>query len=127
MLRKWSPAGGELRILNIGAGAGDDLPVIGSFGKVTVIDVDEKALDMIPEGACEEKMPGDACALPFEDNTFDLAVAFDVLEHIEDDVKAVAELNRVLKTGGRFIFSVPANQSLFSSHDRALARISHQR
>ena len=120
MLRKWSPAGGELRILNIGAGAGDDLPVIGSFGKVTVIDVDEKALDLIPEGACEEKIPGDACALPFEDNTFDLAVAFDVLEHIEDDVKAVAELNRVLKPGGRFIFSVPANQSLFSAHDRAL-------
>jgi SAM-dependent methyltransferase len=120
MLQKWSPSGEELRILNTGAGAGDDLPIIGTFGRVTVIDVDQKALDMIPEGACEQKIVGDACALPFEDDTFDLAVAFDVLEHIEDDVKAVAELKRVLKPGGRFVFSVPANQALFSAHDRAL-------
>jgi SAM-dependent methyltransferase len=47
-------------------------------------------------------------------------VASDVLEHIEDDRTAIAEVVRVLKPGGAFIFSVPAHPWLFSEHDSAL-------
>jgi SAM-dependent methyltransferase len=49
----------------------------------------------------------DICNLPFEDNEFDVIFCNHVLEHIPDDKKAMAELYRVMKPGGRGIFQVP--------------------
>jgi SAM-dependent methyltransferase len=51
---------------------------------------------------------GDACRLPFRDATFDVVITSEVLEHIQDDVSAIAEMVRVLKPGGRFAATVPA-------------------
>ena len=45
--------------------------------------------------------------LPFEDNSFDIVFCNHVLEHIEDDNKAMSELYRVMKTGGMGIFQIP--------------------
>lgn len=49
----------------------------------------------------------DILDLPFEDNSFDLVLCNHVLEHIEDDQKAMKELFRVMKKGGSGIFQVP--------------------
>ncbi|WP_457610018.1 class I SAM-dependent methyltransferase [Lutibacter sp.] len=49
----------------------------------------------------------DICDLPFKENTFDVILCNHVLEHIEDDKKAMSELLRVLKPGGMGIFQVP--------------------
>jgi SAM-dependent methyltransferase len=51
---------------------------------------------------------GDATSLPFSDGTFDRVVTSEVLEHIQDDVTAIAELARVLKAGGVLAVTVPA-------------------
>ncbi len=51
---------------------------------------------------------GDACRLPFPDATFDRVIAAEVLEHIDDDVGAMAELARVLRPGGTMAVTVPA-------------------
>jgi SAM-dependent methyltransferase len=51
---------------------------------------------------------GDARSLPFPDDTFDVVITSEVLEHIQDDVTAIAEMVRVLKPGGRFAATVPA-------------------
>lgn len=61
-------------------------------------------------------MQADARALPFE-SEFDLLTAFDVLEHIEDDVRALAELRRVVRPGGGLIITVPQHQWLWSDAD----------
>lgn len=45
--------------------------------------------------------------LPYEDNYFDCVVCSEVLEHLEDDARAVRELYRVLKPQGRLVVSVP--------------------
>ncbi len=50
---------------------------------------------------------GDATKLPFPDATFDRVITSEVLEHIQDDVSAIAEMVRVLKPGGTFAGTVP--------------------
>jgi SAM-dependent methyltransferase len=51
---------------------------------------------------------GDATRLPFADDAFDVVVTSEVLEHIPDDVAAIAELVRVLRPGGVFAATVPS-------------------
>lgn len=58
----------------------------------------------------------DARALPFS-SEFDLVAAFDVLEHIDDDARALAEARRVLKPAGGLIVTVPQHQWLWSAAD----------
>jgi SAM-dependent methyltransferase len=50
---------------------------------------------------------GDALTLPFPDDAFDRVIAAEVLEHIPDDTRALAELARVLRRGGRMAVTVP--------------------
>jgi SAM-dependent methyltransferase len=113
--------GGRARILNVGSGVGEDLSVIGRFGEVYVIDTEAEALALIPDGMVREKKLCDARAITYPDGFFDVVVAFDTLEHIEEDSKAVREITRLLKDGGAFVFTVPAFSFLFSAHDRQLS------
>lgn len=53
-------------------------------------------------------MRGDATALPFPDDSFDAIVTSEVLEHIQDDVRALGEFARVLKPGGILAATVPS-------------------
>lgn len=109
-----------LKILSIGTGTGDDLKILKQFGNNYVTDILPEALAIVPDDVCFEKRIADACALPYEENFFDIVVSFDVFEHIEKDQKAVSEVYRVLKKGGTLVYSVPAGPGLFSSHDVAL-------
>ena len=52
-------------------------------------------------------LQGDATRLSFPDNTFDRVITSEVLEHIQNDVGAIAEMVRVLKPGGTFAGTVP--------------------
>jgi SAM-dependent methyltransferase len=54
----------------------------------------------------------DATALPYPDARFDLVLANHVLEHVEDDWRALAEIRRVLRPGGIAILQVPVAQRL---------------
>ncbi len=54
--------------------------------------------------------------LPFEDGYFDLVISYDVLEHVQDEGLALAEISRVLKTGGELIISVPNKAWIFETH-----------
>lgn len=54
---------------------------------------------------------GDICKMPFDDNFFDLILCNHVLEHVEDDKKAMQELYRVLNKNGTAILQVPIDYS----------------
>lgn len=53
------------------------------------------------------KIKMDVLNIPFEDNSFDVAMCNHVMEHVNDDIKAMKEFYRVLKPGGWAIFQVP--------------------
>jgi len=65
----------------------------------------------------------DARSLPFKDSTFNGIYCMDVLEHIQDDVKVISEIYRVLKPAGQFLCSVPEDPKLWSAHDVALDHV----
>ena len=58
----------------------------------------------------------DATDIPFK-SEFDAIGAFDVIEHIDDDVSVLCGIERALKSGGRLILTVPQHQFLWSSID----------
>ncbi len=64
---------------------------------------------------------GDALRLPYPGDSYDLLTAFDLLEHLPDDVAAIREWRRVLKPGGFLLISSPAYQWLFGPHDKELS------
>ena len=53
------------------------------------------------------KIKMDIHQIPFEQNTFDVVLCNHVLEHVQDDIKAIHEIHRVLKPGGFAILQVP--------------------
>jgi SAM-dependent methyltransferase len=113
--------GKAARVLDVGAGTADDLQVIGKAGDVYVVDINPEPLKFVPDSLIAEKRCCDVCNLPYPDGFFDVVVAFDVLEHVEDDDKALGEIYRVLKRGGHFVFTVPSFNRLYGAHDRALS------
>ena len=65
----------------------------------------------------------DATSLPLVDDSLDLVVAFDLLEHLHDDDAAVAEVHRVLRPTGTYLVAVPADPRLWSEHDEAVDHV----
>lgn len=73
--------------------------------RVTHVDL---SLDGVPATTERDAwVEASLCDLPFEAASFDAAVALEVLEHIDDDARAMAELARVVRPGGTLVVSVP--------------------
>jgi SAM-dependent methyltransferase len=109
--------------LDIGAAGGGNTRVLRSLGWQPV------ALEYGQEGAeiARERglsvMRADMVQLPVADKSLDLVVAFDVLEHIEDDLAAANEAHRVLRPGAMLLVAVPADPRLWSAHDDAVGHV----
>ncbi|MGH8226021.1 MAG: class I SAM-dependent methyltransferase [Gammaproteobacteria bacterium] len=56
-------------------------------------------------------------ALPFDDDAFDLVCAFDIVEHVDDDDTAFAELARVAAPGATLLLSVPLHEAAWTAFD----------
>ncbi|MFJ8477560.1 class I SAM-dependent methyltransferase [Kitasatospora sp. NPDC094011] len=109
--------------LDIGAAAGGNTRVLRAHGWKGV------AVEYGPEGARIARQRGlatirsDARRLPVGSGTVDLVVAFDVLEHIVEDDRAMAEIYRVLRPGGLALIAVPCDMRLWSAHDEAVGHV----
>ena len=107
----------DLKILNVGCGPGRSSQYLSSFGEVTSIEYDKDCCEFASERTGLQIINGSITALPFQDEMFDLACAFDVIEHVEDDELAVSEMKRVTKKEGVIFITVPTFMSLWSHHD----------
>ena len=113
------------RVLEVGAGAGRALrPLIELRRSVQVaaLDLSHASLLHVAEAELERVMPvqGDALVLPFEDDTFDAVVGFEVIEHLPDVPGAVDEMLRVLRTPGYVVFGLPNHASLWTPIEDAI-------
>ena len=107
----------DMKILNVGAATGATSEMLSKYGKVTSLEYDEFCCKFLKEKTGIEAINASLTELPFENNSYDMICAFDVIEHIENDNKAVEEIYRVLKPKGKYFITVPAFQSLWSNHD----------
>lgn len=94
-------------LLVVGCGSGIEAAILAEQLDVRVVGIDiEDQFD--PEALkIAELQTGDACALDFEDESFDFVFSYHALEHIEDPNKALSEMHRVLKSGGGFWIGTP--------------------
>jgi SAM-dependent methyltransferase len=107
------------RAVEIGAGGGGNSLVLKGLGwDVLATEYTEAGVKIARERGLNA-VQADARKLPLDEGSQDLLVAFDVLEHIEEDHLAAAEIFRVLRPGGTALIAVPCDMSLWSAHDEA--------
>ena len=105
------------RILDVGCGTGANLIMLSKYGDAEGVDVSEDALAFCRERGLEKVKLGAGEELPYEDGTFDLVTAFDVVEHMDDDLAGLSEMRRVLRPGGRVLLFVPTFMFLWGLQD----------
>lgn len=105
------------RILDVGCGTGANLLMLSKYGDAEGVDVSEDALTFCRERGLNKVKLGAGEALPYDDGTFDLVTALDVVEHMDDDLAGVTEMRRVLRPGGRVLLFVPTFMFLWGLQD----------
>ena len=109
----------DARILDVGTSTGTNLRLLKNMGFTNYqgLDFHEEAIKWCAQKQLGVVHKGDICAMPFAEGSFDLVLATDIIEHVDDDLKAVVEIRRVLVSGGKAIITVPAFQSLWGLQD----------
>jgi SAM-dependent methyltransferase len=115
---RWlAPRIGGGSVLEIGPGLRPTAPVATS----TFIDASAHALDRLAARGGRTVPAGGA--LPFPDGSFDAVLAFEVVEHVEDDTDLIDEIARVSRPGAVLLLSTPVHASMWSPLDDACGHV----
>lgn len=99
--------------LEVGPGNYPNIPIKNGY----FLDISKVAVYNLKKAGAKAFL-GNTEKINFPKNNFDLVVALDILEHVDDDKKAILEISRVLKKGKFFLFSVPLRKENFSEIDK---------
>ena len=120
LIEREIPLPSDARILEIGCGTGHNFGMLGQFGSVDAIEVDDAARALASSRLGREVRSAPLPGLPgIPDGSYHLIALLDVLEHIEEDGASLASIGHKLAPGGRILLTVPANQWMWSAHDTA--------
>ena len=106
-------------LVDIGCGVGSNLGFLQSLGFIAIgmdseiysLSLAKRRLTAIP------LINGDLLRLPFKTNSVELIIATDILEHLQDDIRGIKEIHRVLKQEGKVVLTVPAFKFLWGIQD----------
>lgn len=118
-LDRYAPARRPLRILDLACATGGSMRFLSDYGDIRGVDISAETIRLCRQRGIDTIVQGDALSLPFASAGFDVVLALDAFEHFEDDSRAMAEVQRVLKPGGLLVATVPAFMALWSPHDEA--------
>lgn len=109
----------DAKIVDIGCGTGGNIQLLNkNYNNIYGIDNNESAIKYCREKNLKNITKGDLPNLEgLEDNSADLILLFDVLEHVDKDDLALSVIKNKLKTGGFILLTVPAFSFLWSQHD----------
>jgi len=103
---------GGNRVLDVGCGTGDDVRrmagIVGTFGRAVGIDLSDAMIEQARQRAEGTDLPvefvnGSTYDLPFPDDSFDACRCERVLQHLDEPLRAVLEMARVVRPGGRVL------------------------
>jgi SAM-dependent methyltransferase len=95
------------RVLDLGCRDGALTRTYAAGNEIVGVDADRDALAAAEQLGIETRWADLDEPLPFDDSSFDVVVAGELLEHLRDPRRLVAEARRVLRPGGTFVASVP--------------------
>lgn len=109
------------RVLNIGIGSGGlEEELLKAGAEVYCLDPSVGAVEAVRRrlDLADRAKIGFSQSIPFEDAYFDGLIMTEVLEHLSDEIlpATLEEVRRVLRGGGRFVGTVPANENLSGNH-----------
>jgi SAM-dependent methyltransferase len=107
-------------ILDVGCGTGINHSILSALGDAFSSDFSDEAVRFSKARGVDLLVRSRVESLPFATSSFDIITALDVLEHIDDDMAALAELRRITRDKGTLVITVPAYGFLWSEHDEAL-------
>jgi SAM-dependent methyltransferase len=114
---------GPGRALDIGAAGGGNTRVLTEHGwQALALEYSDSVADVARARGIPASR-ADARELPVRSGACGLVTAFDVLEHIDEDYLAAAEIARVLEPGGTALIAVPCDMALWSAHDEAVGHV----
>lgn len=106
------------RILEIGCGTGHNLDMLGRFGTVDAVEMDDAARAVATERLGRPALMSTLPDLPgVATGAYDMVALLDVLEHVEEDRASLESIAARLKPGGRILLTVPAHPWMWSAHD----------
>jgi SAM-dependent methyltransferase len=104
-------------ILDVGCGTGTMVRHLGRYGEARGADTSGEAIRFCRERGIDSVVQTSGTTLPYDEDSFDLVTALDVIEHIDDDRGTLTDLRRILRPGGHLLVSVPAYEFLWGPQD----------
>lgn len=108
----------QYKILDVGCGTGINLTYLKAITDFVIgIDLSKEAIEFCKLRGHKKLSQANVLSLPFKDNSVEIVLALDILEHIENDELAIREFKRVLKSEGKLLITTSAFNFLWGMHD----------